>query len=108
MTHEEDSAGGIKTLTRTDLADVVYNRMGLPRNECAAIVEAMLSAICDAAARGENVKLSSFGTFVIRDKRQRLGRNPKTGEEVPIKPRRVMTFKPSNILRARVENAPKK
>lgn len=108
MAHDNDAVGEVKTLTRTDLAEVVYSRIGLPRSECAAIVEALISAICDAAARGENVKLSSFGTFVIRDKKQRIGRNPKTGEEVPIEPRRVMTFKPSNILRARVEDAPRK
>lgn len=100
MDQEQNSNG--KTLTRADLAEAIYRRKGLPRTECAEIVESIISAICDAAARGENVKLSSFGTFVIRDKKMRIGRNPKTGEEVPISPRRVMTFKPSNVLRARV------
>ncbi|MGE3244709.1 MAG: integration host factor subunit alpha [Beijerinckiaceae bacterium] len=96
---------GQKTLTRADLAEVVYNRIGLPRTECAALVEAILTAISDAAVRGENIKLSSFGTFIVRQKRQRMGRNPKTGEEVPITPRRVMTFRASNVMRGRINGA---
>ena len=102
MDRESNGNGSGKTLTRADLADAIYRRKGLPRSECSEIVESIISEICDAAARGENVKLSSFGTFVIRDKKMRMGRNPKTGDEVPITPRRVMTFKPSNVLRARV------
>lgn len=93
-----------KTVTRADLAEAVYRTVGLSRSEAASMVEIVLNEICNAAARGENVKISSFGTFVIRSKRQRFGRNPKTGEEVPITPRRVMTFKPSNILKRRINN----
>ena len=95
-----------KTVTRVDLADAVYRRVGLSRTEAAKMVEIVLGAICVAAERGENVKISSFGTFAIRDKRQRVGRNPKTGEEVPITPRRVMTFKPSHILKRRINERP--
>ena len=103
MEISEDSRDSeVRTITRADLVECVFNRIGLPRSECSSLVEAVIQAIGDAAVRGENIKLSSFGTFVIRHKKQRLGRNPKTGEEVPITPRRVMTFKASNILRARV------
>lgn len=91
-----------QTITRADLVERVYLQIGLPRSECAALVEAVIASICDAAVKGENIKLSSFGTFVIRQKNHRIGRNPKTGEEVPIAPRKVMTFKPSNILRSKV------
>ena len=90
---------GGKTLTRVDLAEAVYRKLGLSRTESADLVEAVINAICDSVAKGETVKLSSFGSFVMRDKRERIGRNPKTGEEVPIKPRRVMVFKPSNVLK---------
>jgi integration host factor subunit alpha len=88
-----------KTLTRVDLAEAVYREVGLSRTESADLVETVLDAICDSVAGGMSVKLSSFGSFVVRDKNERIGRNPKTGEEVPIKPRRVMVFKPSNILK---------
>ena len=91
-----------KTITRADLAESVFTRIGLPKSECSMLVEAVIQSICDAAVRGENIKLSSFGTFVVRSKGMRTGRNPKTGEEVPIVPRRVMTFKASNILRGKV------
>jgi len=91
-----------RTVTRADLSEVVYHRVGLSRTESAELVQAVLDEICDAAARGETVKLSSFGSFVVRSKGQRIGRNPKTGVEVPILPRRVMVFKPSNVLKARV------
>jgi integration host factor subunit alpha len=89
-----------RTVTRADLSEAVYQKVGLSRTESAALVEMVLSEICDSLARGETVKLSSFGSFVVRDKGQRIGRNPKTGVEVPIDPRRVMVFKPSNVLKA--------
>src|SRR3954468_2422691 len=91
-----------RTVTRADLSEAVYQKIGLSRSESAALVERVLSEICDCLARGETVKLSSFGSFMIRDKGRRVGRNPKTGVEVPIDPRRVMVFKPSNVLKARI------
>ncbi len=91
-----------KTVTRADLSEAVYQKVGLSRTESAALVESVLSEICDCLAKGETVKLSSFGSFVVRDKGQRVGRNPKAGIEVPIDPRRVMVFKPSNVLKARI------
>jgi integration host factor subunit alpha len=91
-----------KTITRADLSEVVYQKVGLSRTESAALVELVLSELADSLARGENVKLSSFGSFIVRQKGERVGRNPKTGEEVPIEPRRVMVFKPSNILKQRI------
>lgn len=91
-----------KTLTRADLYEAVYQRVGLSRSESSDLVESVLDSISDALVRGESVKLSSFGTFTVRSKRERLGRNPKTGEEVPITPRRVMVFRPSNIMKDRV------
>jgi integration host factor subunit alpha len=95
------SAGAAaRTQTRADLTDAVYRRVGLSRSESAALVESVLDEICDALVRGETVKLSSFGSFVVRSKAERIGRNPKTGVEVPITPRRVMVFKPSNSLKA--------
>jgi len=92
----------VRTVTRADLSETVYRRVGLSRSESAQLVQEFLDEICDAAARGETVKLSSFGSFVVRSKSQRIGRNPKTGVEVPILPRRVMVFKPSNVLKARI------
>jgi integration host factor subunit alpha len=80
----------------------VYQKVGLSRTESASLVESVLSEICDCLAKGETVKLSSFGSFVVRQKGQRIGRNPKTGIEVPIDPRRVMVFKPSNVLKSRI------
>ena len=91
-----------KTVTRADLAEAVYRKVGLSRTESAELVESVLNEICDAIVRGESVKLSSFATFQVRDKNERVGRNPKTGEEVPILPRRVMTFKSSNVLKSRI------
>ena len=91
-----------QTSTRADLCEAVYQKIGLSRTESSKLVEAVLDEICDAVARGENVKLSSFGSFVVRDKGERIGRNPKTGVEVPIEPRRVMVFKPSNVMKARI------
>lgn len=90
------------TLTRADLAEAVYLKVGLSRAESAALVEMVIDEICDAVVRGETVKLSSFATFHVREKSERIGRNPKTGEEVPISPRRVVSFKASNILKQRV------
>jgi integration host factor subunit alpha len=95
-------AGVNGTLTRADLADVVHSRLGLSRAESANIVERVLHHMCHALAQGANVKVSGFGTFILRDKGQRIGRNPKTGVEVPIAPRRVMTFRASQIMRDRV------
>lgn len=91
-----------RTVTRADLCEAVYQKVGLSRTESAALVELVLSEMCDCLAKGETVKLSSFGSFVVREKGERIGRNPKTGVEVPIEPRRVMVFKPSNVLRARI------
>ena len=82
-----------ETLTRMDLAEAVFEEVGLSRNESADLVESVLQHISDALVRGENVKISSFGTFNIRDKSARVGRNPKTGEEVMISARKVVTFK---------------
>ena len=90
------------TLTRMDLSEAVFREVGLSRNESAQLVETVLHHISDALVRGEQVKISSFGTFSVRDKGSRVGRNPKTGEEVPIDPRRVLTFRPSHILKERV------
>jgi integration host factor subunit alpha len=88
------------TLTRADLTEAVFQAVGLSRHESAQMVEDMLEEICSALARGESVKLSSFGTFAVRQKAQRMGRNPKTGDEVPIAPRRVLVFRPSHVLKA--------
>ena len=93
-----------KTLTRADLSEIVYQKVGLSRTESAALFELVLRELTDTLARGENVKLSSFGSFIVRNKGRRIGRNPKTGEEVPIEPRRVMVFKPSNILKSRIND----
>lgn len=92
----------VGTLTRADLAEVVNRKMGFSRAESLAMVEAILDHMCDALTRGENVKISGFGTFLLRDKNQRIGRNPKTGVEVPITPRRVLTFRASQILKDRI------
>ena len=91
-----------KTVTRADLCEAVYQKVGLSRTESATLVELVLKEITDCLERGETVKLSSFGSFVVRKKGQRIGRNPKTGKEVPISPRRVMVFKPSAILKQRI------
>ncbi|HET7710112.1 MAG TPA: integration host factor subunit alpha [Sphingomicrobium sp.] len=90
------------TLTRADLADVVHRKLGLSRAESASFVERILHHMCHALSEGANVKISGFGSFILRDKGQRIGRNPKTGVEVPIAPRRVMTFRASQILRDRI------
>ena len=90
------------TLTRADLADIVHRKLGLSRAESASLVERVLHHMCHSLADGRNVKVSGFGTFILRDKGQRLGRNPKTGVEVPIAPRRVMTFRASQIMRDQI------
>ena len=91
-----------KTLTRMDLSEAVFREVGLSRNESAQLVERVLTLMSDAMAAGESVKISSFGTFSVRSKAARVGRNPKTGEEVPILPRRVLTFRPSHLMKDRV------
>lgn len=96
-----------KTVTRTDLSEAVYQKLGLSRVESAELVETVLDTISDRIVEGESVKLSSFGSFLVRSKNERIGRNPKTGEEVPITPRRVMVFKPSNVLKQAVLNGHK-
>lgn len=91
-----------KTLTRMDLTEAVFQEVGLSRNESAQLVESVLQHMSDALVSGESVKISSFGTFSVRDKAARIGRNPKTGDEVPIHPRRVLTFRPSHLMKDRV------
>ncbi|MGB0749389.1 MAG: integration host factor subunit alpha [Magnetospiraceae bacterium] len=91
-----------RTITRAQLSEAVYQEVGLSRNESADLLEQVLTEISDALARGEAVKLSSFGSFSIRQKGQRIGRNPKTGEEVPILPRKVLVFRPSQVLKERI------
>ena len=90
------------TLTRADLADRLHAEIGLSRAESSTMVERLLGHMCGAMANGENVKISGFGTFLLRDKGERVGRNPKTGIEVPIAPRRVLTFRASTMLRDRI------
>lgn len=90
------------TLTRADLAEALHREVGLSRADSAKQVEQILESMCAALSRGENVKISGFGTFVLRDKGERIGRNPKTGVEVPIAPRRVLTFRASQTMRDRI------
>ena len=97
-----DSMRSVGTLTRADLAETINRKMGFSRAESLDMVEAILAKMGDAMADGENVKISGFGTFILRDKKQRIGRNPKTGVEVPITPRRVLTFRASQKLKDRV------
>lgn len=94
------------TITRAQLTEAVYQEVGLSRNESADLVESVLAEMSDALIRGEMVKLSSFGSFQVRQKGQRMGRNPKTGEEVPILPRRVLVFRPSHVLKKRINDDP--
>jgi integration host factor subunit alpha len=93
------------TLTRADLAEAIHNEVGLSRADSAQMVERILGHMCEALARGQNVKISGFGSFVLRDKGERVGRNPKTGIEVPIAPRRVLTFRASQMMRDRIVKA---
>jgi integration host factor subunit alpha len=92
----------MSTLTRADLADAINRRLGFSRAESLVMVESILDKMCDALAEGENVKISGFGTFLLRDKAERVGRNPKTGIEVPITPRRVLTFRASQMLKDQI------
>ncbi|MGE3693088.1 MAG: integration host factor subunit alpha [Novosphingobium sp.] len=92
----------METLTRAEIAEAINRKLGLSRSESLAMVESILDHMSDALARGENLKISGFGTFLLRDKGQRIGRNPKTGVEVPITPRRVLTFRASQMLKARI------
>ncbi|WP_265571618.1 integration host factor subunit alpha [Sphingomicrobium nitratireducens] len=100
MTQSEGDDAG--TMTRADLADVVHRKLGLSRAESASLVERVLFHMCHSLSDGDNVKLSGFGSFILRDKGERIGRNPKTGVEVPIAPRRVMTFRASQIMRDKI------
>ena len=91
-----------KTLTRIELSEAVYREVGLSRNESAELVETVLNHISNALINGEQVKISAFGTFSTRNKKQRIGRNPKTGTEIPITSRRVISFKASKIMKEKV------
>ncbi len=93
------------TVTRADLAEAVYQEVGLSRNDSATLVETVLGEIVDALTQGQTVKISSFGSFSVRQKGQRVGRNPKTGEEVPILPRRVLVFRASHVLKNRINRS---
>ncbi len=99
---------GEKTLTRMDLSEAVFREVGLSRNESAELVEAVLTHMSDALVQGEQVKISSFGTFSVREKAARVGRNPKTGQEVPIQPRRVLSFRPSHLMKEHVAEGNKR
>ncbi len=96
-----------KTLTRMDLSEAVFREVGLSRNESAQLVERVIELMSDELVSGEQVKISSFGTFSVRSKTARVGRNPKTGEEAPIPPRRVLTFRPSHLMKDRVASGNK-
>lgn len=93
------------TVTRSDLTDAVYRELGLSRTESAHLVESIIEHVISALLKGETVKIAGFGTFSLRDKSERIGRNPKTGDEVPITPRRVLVFKPSLVLKDRVNTS---
>jgi integration host factor subunit alpha len=93
------------TLTRADLSEALHRQIGLSRAESSDLVEGILRHMSDALVRGENVKITGFGTFILRDKGERVGRNPKTGVEVPIAPRRVLTFRASQLVRERIVKA---
>ncbi len=93
------------TVTRADLTEAVYREIGLSRTESSMLVESIIDHMISALLRGEVVKLAGFGTFSLRDKKQRIGCNPKTGKEAPIAPRRVLIFKPSTVLKDRVSSA---
>ena len=89
-------------LTRADIAEAIHRKIGLSRAESSNLVEGILRHMCESMSHGQNVKISGFGSFVLRDKGQRIGRNPKTGVEVPIAPRRVLTFRASQMMRDRI------
>jgi len=90
------------TITRAHLAEAIYAQVGLSRNESAALLETVLERMSQALEAGEPVKISAFGSFVVRQKGRRVGRNPKTGVEVPIQPRKVLAFRPSHVLKGRL------
>src|SRR6202165_564633 len=94
-----------ETITRARLSETVYQEVGLSRNESAELVESVIAEISDALTRGEMVKISSFGSFAVRRKGQRIGRNPKTGQEVPISPRRILVFRASLALKNQIDQA---
>lgn len=96
---------GHQTLTRADLCEAVHEEVGLCRQECSGLVERTLDLIVDSLEQGETVKLSGFGVFQVREKRARMGRNPKTGEPAAINPRRVISFRASQIMKSRVHDA---
>ena len=91
-----------KTTTRSTLSEAVFKNVGLSRNESANLVDSVFSEILTSLIKGDDVKISSFGTFIVRNKKERNGRNPKTGEEVPITARSVVTFRASNVLKSKV------
>ncbi len=93
------------TITRAQLAEAIYEEVGLSRNESAALLETVLDEVAIALSKGATVKLSSFGSFSVRSKGQRIGRNPKTGQEVPILPRRVLVFRPSQLLKSKINKS---
>ncbi|MCB9965219.1 MAG: integration host factor subunit alpha [Rhodospirillales bacterium] len=93
-----------KTITRADLADAIYEQVGLSRNESSQLVESIIQEMSDTLARGDQLKISSFGSISTREKTERIGRNPKTGEEVPITPRTVLVFRASHVLKNRINN----
>ncbi|MGM0421722.1 MAG: integration host factor subunit alpha [Pseudomonadota bacterium] len=95
------------TITRSDLGKAVYQAVGLSQSESTQLVEQVLDEVSNVLVSGEIVKISSFGTLAVRKKSERIGRNPKTGEEVPITPRRVLTFRPSNVLKDRIDQGVK-
>jgi len=99
---ENEGMRSVGTLTRADLADSINRKVGLSRVDSLNMVESILRLMCEGLSNGENVKISGFGTFLLRDKAERVGRNPKTGVEVPITPRRVMTFRASQMLKERI------
>lgn len=94
-----------RTITRAQLSEAVYQEVGLSRNESADLLEMVLDEISQALAKGDSVKISSFGSFSVRQKGQRVGRNPKTGDEVPILPRKVLVFRPSQLLKGEINAA---
>ena len=96
----------VETVTRAHLGEAVYQEVGLSRNESADLLETVLNLMTKSLVEGESVKISSFGSFSVRQKGQRIGRNPKTGEEVPILPRKVLVFRPSQVLKSRINHRP--
>ncbi len=93
------------TLTRADLTDAIHRSLGISRNDSAGFVERILEEVARSLENGDSVKISSFGTFTVRQKNERMGRNPKTGEEVPITPRRVVTFRASHVLKDQINKS---